>query len=259
MKALCVQSRRTGGKEAVKYVSALMGEISTLDFDILVLPEKWSTSEYSEEDAEYPKLMDMFSAISSEHGCTVVPGSYSIWRDGKLFNSAPVFHDGRLLGYQDKISLFRSENGVYTSGRNINAFTAGSRKLAVAVCYDLDFPYFAKMAVERGSEMLVNPSLISSTFKDMWHIYVKGRSLETRLPVISVNSSSDMFMGGTIVTRMHPDNGGIMLEHEVMGNEHMKLMDTGEADLSGYRSSRQAEDPGIYALDSERHNSSMDR
>ncbi len=46
--------------------------------------------------------------------------------------------------------------------------------------------------------MILNPSLIRYEFHDEWHLYVKARSLENRIPIISVNSSSKDFNGDSI-------------------------------------------------------------
>ena len=43
--------------------------------------------------------------------------------------------------------------------------------------------------------VIFNPSLIRKDFHREWHLYVKTRSLENRIPVISINSISDDFMG----------------------------------------------------------------
>lgn len=248
MKVLCVQSPRTGIEKAELYVSELAEEIKSFDFDLLVLPEKWISSKISPDDDSWISLLKMFSEISTKSGGIVVPGSFSVKRGDGLFNSAPVFINGELKGFQDKISLYKIENGNYSSGNSIQIFGNEKVKFAVPVCYDLDFPYFSKIAVESGADFLVNPSLISKEFAEMWYIYVRGRSLENRLPVISVNSMSDPFHGGSIVTRMHPESGGIFLESEIMDSEHYRLVETNSTDLRKYVRSRKNEDFGEYGF-----------
>ena len=96
------------------------------------------------------------------------------------------------------------------------------------------------MVAGDGGSLIVNPSLITSEFKEVWHIYVKGRSLETRLPVISINSLSNPFLGGSIVTRMRPRNGGIFLEEELLGTNEARIVETNPEDMREYIDSRQA-------------------
>ena len=234
--------------EAEAYLDRIMKKYDKDEFQMLVLPEKWITNNLEENDPVFQALLNTFEEISEKYSCDVVPGSFSIARSGKLYNSSPFIHRGKVLGFQDKISLFKGENGNYSKGDKIKLFDAGSLKISIAVCYDLDFPYFAKMVAGNRGNLIVNPSLITSEFKDMWHIYVKGRSLETRLPVISINSSSDPFLGGSIITRMRPRNGGIFLEGELLGATESRIVETNPEDMREYIDSRHAEDPGTYGL-----------
>lgn len=248
MKVLCVQSKRMAEEVSGSYINGLKNDVSKLDFDLMVLPEKWITSEFDEHSEKLADVISTFENISEEHSCIVAPGSFSIRRGGFLYNSAPVISDGRLLGYQDKIALFKNENGKYDRGNEIKAFKTGRITLSVAVCYDLDFPFYAKVAIEKGSELLINPSLISREFKEMWYVYVKGRSLENRLPVVSVNSSSEMFGGGTVVTSMKPHNGGILLGTRFLGTEHFAVMESNVEEVGPFIRSRKEEDFGSYSF-----------
>lgn len=248
MKVLCVQSPRINPDSSLSYLEKLRAEISSLNFELMVLPEKWVASEFTPEEQGWSDLISILGEISREHAATVVPGSFSIRRSGSLYNTSPVIVNGTLQGYQDKIALFRNENGRYSRGSGIHTFSTGKMKFSVAVCYDLDFPFFAKIAIENGAQFLVNPSLIESEFREMWHLYVKGRSLENRLPVISVNSMSEPFNGGTIVTSMKPHKGGIFIETATIGSEPMKIMDTNAEEVGPYILSRKLEDRGSYGF-----------
>lgn len=251
MKVLSVQSRRMPVEDVPGYIGTLEREIDGMEFDLMVLPEKWVTTELPEHESQLPEIIGAFRDISKAHSCILVPGSFSILRNASLFNSAPVLWNGQLLGFQDKISLFLNENGKYASGNEIRTFKAGDTTISVPVCYDLDFPYYAKIAIDRGADMMINPSLITANFRDMWHIYVRGRSLENRLPVVSVNSLSDPFGGGSITTAMHPENGGIILNATVMEKEHMTLSETDVAGMRKFIRARRNEDPGFYDLDTQ--------
>ena len=248
MKVLCIQAPRMHSGEAEAFLDRILKKYDRDEFQMLVLPEKWITNNLEEKDPVFQALLNTFEEISEKYSCDVIPGSFSLARNGHLYNSSPFIHRGKILGFQDKISLFKGENGNYSKGDQIKIFDAGSLKISIAVCYDLDFPYFAKMVAGNGGNLIVNPSLITSESKDMWHSYVKGRSLETRLPVISINSSSDPFLGGSIVTRMRPRNGGIFLEEELLGATESRIVETNPEDMREYIDSRHAEDPGTYSL-----------
>lgn len=248
MKVLCVQTPRMPYGSAFSYLEDLKSEIRDMEFDFMILPEKWLTTEIEQNGEEWNQLMSFFLSVSREHSATIVPGSFSVLREGSLFNTAPVISGGKIQGSQDKIALFQNEKNRYTKGDGIMLFQAGDLPFSVAVCYDLDFPYFAKMAIEMGAQFIVNPSLIEAEFKEMWHIYVKGRSLENRLVVMSVNSSSEPFRGGSIVTSMRPFKKGVFIETASMDTEHYRLFTTNPEDMSEHIDSRKEEDDGTYGF-----------
>lgn len=250
MKVLCVQSPRMPIEKVGKYLESLKKNISILAYDLMVLPEKWITTEFEDGDERLSEVLQKFMELSESTGAVFVPGSFSIRRNGSLFNSSPVIDHGQILGFQDKISLFQNENGKYSRGKDVMVFHAGKVPFSVAVCYDLDFPFFAKMAIEKGAQFLVNPSLILSDFKDMWHLYVKGRSLENRLAVISVNSVTEPFFGGSIVTALRPYKKGIMLESTQMGEEPFMIFETNPGEMENHIRERKREDAGTYGLSS---------
>lgn len=77
--------------------------------------------------------------------------------------------------------------------RVVHIFKTHFERIATPVCYDLDFPYFRKIASLDGASIIINPSLIRNTLHGMWQLYVAARSLENRLNVASTNSISNPF------------------------------------------------------------------
>ena len=215
--------------------------------DFLILPEKWIMEKYKEGSTDLSKIMGSFQKMSKEFGTTIIPGSFSVFRNGSLYNTSPVISDGRILGWSDKISLYRIEKNEYSPGREISVFEADGIKFGVAVCYDLDFPYYTKIAIRKGARILFNPSLIIKQFHEMWHIYVRGRSLENRLPVISVNSSSEPLGGNSLGTSLVQLERGVILESHMAKQSVLSY----ELDMSGIDNmieSRMNEDPGKYSF-----------
>lgn len=218
--------------------------------DFLLLPEKWVMQRYDEESTQLTHLLDLFCELSREDGCTIVPGSFSVVRKDKLYNSSPVISEGKILGWSDKISLYRIEKNEFTPGQSINVFQSSGIKFSVAVCYDLDFPYYTKVVIRKGARILLNPSLIHESFHGMWHIYVTGRSLENRIPILSVNSSSPPLGGGSIGTFLDEEEKGVRIRKI----EAVKSVISYSVDMESTSSMierRMNEDPGIYSFSNE--------
>lgn len=247
VRVLAVQAPRMPAYDALKYFRKITESAASRDVDFVLFPEKWVTDELPQDGSAYLDLMNNISKLSRELGCAVIPGSFPLRRDGMLMNASPVVLDGNVAGFQEKISLFRSEIGKYVPGNEINVFSHAV-KFAVAVCYDIDFPYYPKVAIRKGAELLLNPSLIQRKFHDMWHLYVAARSLENRIPVVSVNSLSEPFGGNSAVSMLTDAGDGVFVNLEKLGQHEVSLLNI---DIDGARqlmAARVREDPGIYSF-----------
>ncbi len=233
-----------------KYLSRVTPDLLSLEPDIILLPEKWISNVFLEGSEKYRTLVKTYERLSSELGLCIVPGSYNVQRPDGLFNSAPVFSNGELLGWQDKIIPFNIEKEYYMPGREIRTFSINGFRIGVQVCYDLDFPFVTKMQVSEGIDVILNPSLVLGEFRTMWHLYVKTRSLENRIPVISLNSVSEPFLGSSISTYFTVREKGVILRTRRARNGILRCTVSTNAvrRLSSYR---RREDPGNYSLEGE--------
>lgn len=248
MKAIMVQSRRMSLENAISYIDRLRQDIPRSSGSIIVMPEKWITDEIEYGSIRYSSLMESFRDFSMDTDSIFIQGSLNVREGGSLMNRAHIFENGKYLGSQDKISLYRMESDRFASGKRIESFECRDFKLGISVCYDLDFPYYTKVMAERGVTVLANPSLIASKYHRMWHIYVRGRSLENRIPVLSVNSLSEPFLGNSIITGMRDEGDGIVLEEENAGSQEIFYSELNYSHLPGLVRKRKDEDPGVYAL-----------
>jgi len=223
-------------------------KMNSVNPDAVVMPEKWLNMVLVENSPEYDAVLGRFREMSSSYSCVLIPGSFAIIRESGLYNSSPVFYHGDLLGFQDKITLFGRENSEFKGGEIVRVFSAGRLNFGVTVCYDLDFPYFAKIQVRSGAEILFNPSLILKPYHKMWHLYVKLRSLENRVPIVSVNSMSPPLGGDSISTFMLQEDLAVILKYS---NARMKASILSEIDIDSHKAmikKRMIEDPGQYSL-----------
>ena len=216
---------------------------------LIVMPEKWIKDIIVKDSPEYEKLVSTLESISRESGCAIVPGSFSLKEDGAVYNASPMFSGGRLLGWQKKISLFKMEKETYSAGDMIKLFEVFGYRLGIAVCYDIDFPYYAKKLVSEGCDLIVNPSLIHSGFTDMWHLYIRSRALENRIPVISVNSISDPFSGNSIAVEPYSFDFGARIKDHKCNDAERSVFQIDPDQSHQMRIDRIKEDPGSYDLD----------
>ena len=195
-----VQSRRMALHDATEYLSSLHPESD----EIIVFPEKFITEKINSSNLD--TILD-----SIRFNNTVILGSLS-YMDRFLFNRSFIIRNRKIIGWQDKINLYRAEAAKYTPGNELKIFDMGNYRAGILVCYDLDFPDYPRMLFRDHCDVIFNPSLIRKDFHREWHLYVKTRSLENRIPVISINSISDDFMGDSIIAYPHREEGGVRLD-----------------------------------------------
>lgn len=195
-----VQSRRMALHDATEYLSSLHPESD----EIIVFPEKFITEKINSSN-----LDTILNSIRFNN--TVILGSLS-YMDRFLFNRSFIIRNRKIIGWQDKINLYRAEAAKYTPGNELKIFDMGDYRAGILVCYDLDFPDYPRMLFRDHCDVIFNPSLIRKDFHREWHLYVKTRSLENRIPVISINSISDDFMGDSIIAYPHREEGGVRLD-----------------------------------------------
>ncbi|WP_393972029.1 carbon-nitrogen hydrolase family protein [Oxyplasma meridianum] len=238
--------------EAFEYLGNFKKEDFAPD-SLSIMPEKWIKDVIDVNSQEFTNLVQMLENLSNAPNCAIVPGSISLKEDGNVYNASPLILSGHLLGWQKKISLFKIEKKTYSPGRELSIFQIARLKLGVAVCYDIDFPYYAKKLVSLGCDIIVNPSLIHSDFTDMWHLYIKARALENRIPIISVNSISYPFLGNSIAADPYSSGSGARLREHICGSDYRSVFTINPEDSQQIRRDRFNEDPGDYELASYDH------
>lgn len=179
---------------------------------------------------------------------TLIAGSLLIKDGTSIYNRSYIYSYGREIGYQDKIVPFGREKSRLSPGRMIKVFTASGLTFTVAVCYDIDFPFYAKLSAINGARMIFNPSLIRADFHNEWHTYIRARSLENRISIISVNSRHEFFKGDSISVSPYIESDAVRLETEEYGLKHSAVSMPMLRDVDDKYRSRIEEDPGVYSF-----------
>lgn len=133
---------------------------------VIVLPEL-ATSGYcfrsADEAREVAEPADgptvaALHAVAAARDVVVVAGLPELADDGTLYNSAVVVDaDGRRATYR-KVHLWGREPEVFTPGDHPPPVVDTRHgRIAVLVCYDLEFPDWVRRAAEAGADLLCAP------------------------------------------------------------------------------------------------------
>lgn len=79
--------------------------------------------------------------------------------DGALYASALVIDcDGSIAGFQDKVQLDPSEEGVYSFGSGRRIFRTGPLTFGIAICHEgWRYPETVRWAARRGAQVVFHP------------------------------------------------------------------------------------------------------
>jgi predicted amidohydrolase len=105
----------------------------------------------------------------------VVLSTERIVADKLLATALVINRDGTIAGFQDKVQLDPSEDGVYSPGSGRTLFQSGDLKFGVVICHEgWRYPESVRWAVRKGAHIVFHPhfgeaepgSYVPSTFGD---------------------------------------------------------------------------------------------
>jgi len=236
---LGIEIKRISKNDRENIIKEINSKIQSYEPDIFILPEKWLIDKLTQDEA-----LELSKELLIENIPIALPGSFSILDGNFLFNRALIFNFGKFIGFQDKIIPYRTEKRHYYPGNKIKIFKLEGIRISAPICYDIDFPFYGRISAANGVDLIINPSLIKMEFKEEWHYYIIARSLENRIPVISVNSSFQ-FAGGSIFVHPYRHNIGAKLRI-IESSDGVVFGKLVLEDFRDIRDIRISEDPGIY-------------
>lgn len=178
-----IQTRpRTSLRASVRKGLELTERATKADCDIVCLPEHWVPRITTE-------IINAFARVVENSGKHAVLGACYEKLGRKLsINSVLISPDG-VIGRQAKVHLFATEKRKATAGKTYEVFKLGGIRIGIAVCYDIVFPEVARILAVKGADLMLVPSKIVAAGIGPWHLYLKLRCLENRLPIIGVNQA----------------------------------------------------------------------
>jgi len=110
-------------------------------------------SEFTED------YLEMFGKLAVKYNCNVIAGSHFTVEDDVLYNIAYLFCRDGAIHKQYKLHVTPSERrwwGV-SQGDAIQVFDTDCGKVAIVICYDIEFPEVARIAADKGANILFVP------------------------------------------------------------------------------------------------------
>jgi predicted amidohydrolase len=218
--------------------------------DVVIFPELVMSAGYSLGDKFY-EVAETIPGHSTEalgkkardHKLYVIAGIAERDATGTVYNSAAIVgRDGKLVGSYRKTHIFPATESFFAVGTDLSVFDLDFGRIAVPICYDLEYPEPARVLCLKGAELLlsmaahwVGTGTVGTPANFVATIYA-SRALENRVPVVLANrvgydpGLNDKFVGlsrivdadGMTVTAMVDDSEGMITATLDLNEERRK-------------------------------------
>jgi predicted amidohydrolase len=103
----------------------------------------------------------LYQALACQHKVYIQAGTFPVKQaDGSFRNHAYFFTPQGDIDFQAKLTMTRFENEQWhiARGFEIKVFDTAFGKIGINICYDSEFPYYARLQAERGARLILVPS-----------------------------------------------------------------------------------------------------
>jgi predicted amidohydrolase/ribosomal protein S18 acetylase RimI-like enzyme len=161
----------TGFNEFAKQIEYFVDVASDYKCDFIVYPEMITTQLLSFLPTSRPGLavrqlneftsqyITLFSGLSVKYNINIIGGSHFIVEHDDLFNVSFLFKRDGGIDKQYKLHITPSEKHWWgiKPGNKVNIINTDKGKIAILICYDIEFPELARIAVEQGAQIIFVP------------------------------------------------------------------------------------------------------
>lgn len=106
-----------------------------------------------------PQYIEMFTDLAVRYNVNIIGGSHFVEEDDEIYNIAYLFRRDGSIGKQYKIHITPNERKWWgiSAGDKVKVFDTDCGKIAIQVCYDVEFPELARIATDMGANILFVP------------------------------------------------------------------------------------------------------
>lgn len=187
------------------------------------------------------------AAAAAKASVAVILGTERIVDGARLISALVVNADGAIAGFQDKIQLDPSEEGIFSPGAGRQVFETGPLKFGIVICHEgWRYPETVRAAARRGAHIVFHPHFgeyepgdyVASTFADPANSFHEKaalcRAAENTCYFATVNCAG----AGSPTTSAVVKPDGTLLTYQPYGNEGILIADIDIAAATGFLAAR---------------------
>ncbi|QQR91935.1 MAG: GNAT family N-acetyltransferase [Myxococcales bacterium] len=137
----------------------LLPELFTVQLFSLMEPSLTPAAAIAELADLADRYKEMLSRMAKRSGLFIIGGSHPIRSNDGIRNVAHLFTPGGQIHTQEKLHITPNERNEYgiTRGDGLKVFETSYARIAILVCYDIEFPELARLLTLAGTEILFVP------------------------------------------------------------------------------------------------------
>jgi len=182
-------------------VEALVGTAADYGCRLVVFPEYFTiqllttlgetqrpvSQQIRDLAGQLPRYLETFSELAREKSIYIVAGSIPVLDDDDVYNESYLFAPSGEHGVQGKLHITRweTEDWRIQPRDRLKIFETDFGRLAINICYDVEFPELARVAARHGVSVLVVPSCTDERQGFLRVRYcAQARAIENQLYVV---------------------------------------------------------------------------
>ena len=241
-------------EESVALAERAIAQASIARADLICFPEcfvpgyRGSGKDVPPPDTSFlERAWSAVAAAAAKASVAVVLGTERIVDGGLLITALVINRDGTLAGFQDKVQLDPSEEGIYSPGSGRRVFQSGPLTFGVSICHEgWRYPETVRWAVRRGAHIVFHPHFhvaqpggyAPTSFADPANSFHEKaalcRAAENTSYFATVNCASSGSPSTSAVVR--PD--GTLLSYQPYGKEGLLIADIDITTATGFLAAR---------------------
>ncbi|AOM82402.1 bifunctional GNAT family N-acetyltransferase/carbon-nitrogen hydrolase family protein [Salisediminibacterium beveridgei] len=144
---------------------------ASYESDFVVFPEIFTTQLLSFIEEKSPSqairrltdftedYINLFTELAIKYNVNIVGGSHFVEEDGEIYNIAYLFRRDGTIEKQYKVHITPNEKKFWgiRGGDKVEVFDTDCGKISIQICYDIEFPEMARIATEKGANIIISP------------------------------------------------------------------------------------------------------
>jgi predicted amidohydrolase len=193
-------------------VEALVETARDYDCHLMIFPEYFTIQLLTLENVkrpideqvrdltkQVPRFLELMENLAKKNRIYIVAGSILTKGDGDdtVYNDSYFFSPSGKFGVQGKLHMtrFEREDWKVSARSKLRVFETEFGKVAIAICYDVEFPEIARAAARQGAHVLMVPSCTDDRQGYLRVRYCsQARSIENHMYVVLAHTVGSLPM-----------------------------------------------------------------